>query len=245
MNKTVLVTGGAKGIGRKIVEDFAKLGYNVCINYNTSEKEAIQLKDKLASLGYSVLILKADISKNDEVEKMINEIIINFGKIDVLVNNAGICNYDLFTYISDEDVKKIIDINLIGTINVTKSVLNKSMIKNKSGNIVNISSIWGITGAACEVMYSLTKAGIIGFTKALAKELAMSNIRVNAVAPGVIDTEMISNLNENEINNLKEEIPVGRIGKAEDVSNAVIFLSSDKSSYITGQVISPNGGMVI
>ena len=245
MNKTVLVTGGAKGIGRKIVEDFAKLGYNVCINYNTSEKDAIQLKDKLASLGYSVLILKADISKNDEVEKMINEIITNFGKIDVLVNNAGICNYDLFTYISDEYVKKIIDINLIGTINVTKSVLNKSMIKNKSGNIINISSIWGITGASCEVMYSLTKAGIIGFTKALAKELAISNIRVNAVAPGVIDTEMISNLNENEINNLKEEIPVGRIGKAEDVSNAVIFLSSDKSSYITGQVISPNGGMVI
>ena len=245
MNKTVLVTGGAKGIGRKIVEDFAKLGYNVCINYNTSEKDAIQLKDKLASLGYSVLILKADISKNDEVEKMINEIITNFGKIDVLVNNAGICNYDLFTYISDEYVKKIIDINLIGTINVTKSVLNKSMIKNKSGNIINISSIWGITGASCEVMYSLTKAGIIGFTKALAKELAISNIRVNAVAPGVIDTEMISNLNENEINNLKEEIPVGRIGKAEDVSNAVIFLSSDKSSYITGQVISPNGGIVI
>ena len=245
MNKTVLVTGGAKGIGRKIVEDFAKLGYNVCINYNTSEKDAIQLKDKLASLGYSVLILKADISKNDEVEKMINEIITNFGKIDVLVNNAGICNYDLFTYISDEYVKKIIDINLIGTINVTKSVLNKSMIKNKSGNIINISSIWGITGASCEVMYSLTKAGIIGFTKALAKELAISNIRVNAVAPGVIDTEMISNLNENEINNLKEEIPVGRIGKAEDVSNTVIFLSSDKSSYITGQVISPNGGIVI
>ena len=151
----------------------------------------------------------------------------------------------MFTDISDEEIKKIIDTNLIGTINVTKSVLNKSMIKNKSGNIINISSIWGITGASCEVMYSLTKAGIIGFTKALAKELAISNIRVNAVAPGVIVTEMISNLNQSEINNLKEEIPIGRIGSVEDVSNTVMFLASDKSSYITGQVISPNGGMVI
>lgn len=245
MNKTVLVTGGAKGIGRKIAEDFASLGYNVCINYNTSENEAINLKDKLASLGHSVIILKADISKKEEVNNMVEEIIVNFGKIDVLVNNAGICNYDLFTDISDEEIKKIIDTNLIGTINVTKSVLNKSMIKNKSGNIINISSIWGITGASCEVMYSLTKAGIIGFTKALAKELAISNIRVNAVAPGVIDTEMISNLNQSEINNLKEEIPIGRIGSVEDVSNTVMFLASDKSSYITGQVISPNGGMVI
>lgn len=245
MKKTVLITGGAKGIGRKIAEDFASLGYNVCINYNTSEKEAISLKNRLASLGYSVLIIKADISKKEEVDKMIEEIIVNFGKIDVLVNNAGICNYDLFTDISDEDIKKIIDTNLIGTINVTKSVLNKSMIKNKSGNIINISSIWGIIGASCEVMYSLTKAGIIGFTKALAKELALSNIRVNAVAPGVIDTEMISNLKEVELNILKDEIPLGRIGNVEDVSNAVLFLALEKSSYITGQVISPNGGMVI
>ena len=245
MNKTILITGGAKGIGRKIAEDFAALGYNVCINFNTSEKEANELKDKLASFGYSVMILKADISKVNEVNKMIDEIISSFGKIDVLVNNAGICNYDLFTSISDKDIHKIIDVNLIGTINVTKCVLNKSMIKNKLGNVINISSIWGITGASCEVMYSLTKAGIIGFTKALAKELAMSNIRVNAIAPGVIDTEMISNLNQNELNNLKEEIPIGRIGSVGDVSNTVMFLASDKSSYITGQVISPNGGMVI
>lgn len=245
MNKTILITGGAKGIGRKIAEDFASLGYNVCINYNTSEDEASDLKDKLASFGYSVMILKADISKVNEVNKMIDEILSNFGKIDILVNNAGICNYDLFTSISDEDIHKIIDVNLLGTINVTKSVLNKSMINNKCGNIINISSIWGITGASCEVMYSLTKAGIIGFTKALAKELAISNIRVNAVAPGVIDTEMISNLNQNEIDNLKEDIPIGRIGSVEDVSNTVMFLASDKSSYITGQVISPNGGMVI
>ena len=131
------------------------------------------------------------------------------------------------------------------TINVTKEVLSKSMIKNKIGNIINISSVWGMVGAACEVIYSMTKAGIIGFTKALAKEVAMSNIRVNAVAPGVINTEMISNLNEEEINNLKEEIPLNKIGKPEDVSNVVTFLASTKSKYITGQVISPNGGFVI
>ena len=245
MKKTVLVTGGAKGIGKQISKDFAHLGYNVCINYNSSENDAIKLKDELANLGYSVLICKADISKKDEVEKMINMIINTFGSIEVLVNNAGICNYDLFTDISDDDIKNIIDINLLGTINVTKEVLNKSMIKNKTGNIINISSVWGMVGASCEVIYSMTKAGIIGFTKALAKEVAMSNIRVNAVAPGVINTEMISNLDEEEINSLKEEIPLNKIGKLEDVSNVVTFLASDKAQYITGQVISPNGGFVI
>lgn len=245
MKKTVLVTGGAKGIGKQISKDFASLGYNVCINYNSSESDAIKLKDELASLGNSVLIYKADISKKDEVEKMVNKIINIFGSIEVLVNNAGICNYDLFTDISDEDIKNIININLLGTINVTKEVLGKSMIKNKVGNIINISSIWGMVGASCEVIYSMTKAGIIGFTKALAKEVAMSNIRVNAVAPGVINTEMISNFNEEELNNLKEEIPLNKIGKLEDVSNVVTFLASDKAQYITGQVISPNGGFVI
>lgn len=245
MKKTVLVTGGAKGIGSRISKDFAHLGYNVCINYNNSDNEANNLKNELASLGYSVLICKADISKRLEVEKMIDDILNTFGSIDVLVNNAGICNYDLFTDISDDDIKNIIDINLLGTINVTKEVLSKSMIKNKIGNIINISSVWGMVGAACEVIYSMTKAGIIGFTKALAKEVAMSNIRVNAVAPGVINTEMISNLNEEEINNLKEEIPLNKIGKPEDVSNVVTFLASTKSKYITGQVISPNGGFVI
>lgn len=245
MKKTVLVTGGSKGIGRKIVEDFASLGYNVCINYNKSEREAITLKDELASNGYNVLICKADISKNEDVDKMIEDIIKTFGKIDILVNNSGVCNYELFTDISKEDIRNIIDVNLIGTINVTQKVLNKSMIKNKSGNIVNISSVWGIVGASCEVMYSLTKAGIIGFTKALAKEVSLSNIRVNAVAPGVIDTDMISNLTEGDIKILKEEIPLGRIGNVEEVSNTVLFLASDKASYITGQVISPNGGIVI
>ena len=245
MKKTILVTGGARGIGKKIVEDFANLGYNVCVNYNKSEKEAFNLKDELANKGLSVFIVKADISKVDEVESMVKNVISNFGKIDVLVNNAGVCNYDLFTEAAYEEIKKMIDVNILGTINVTRSVLKNSMINNKSGNVINLSSIWGMVGASCEVIYSMTKAGIIGFTKALAKEVAPSNIRVNAIAPGVINTDMISNLNEGDIKVLKDEIPLGRIGKVEDVSNLVKFLASDDSSYITGQVISPNGGFVI
>lgn len=245
MKKTILVTGGARGIGKKIVEDFANLGYNVCVNYNKSEKEAINLKDELANKGLSVIIAKADISKVDEVESMVKNVISNFGKIDVLVNNAGVCNYDLFTEVTYEEIKKMIDVNILGTINVTRSVLKNTMINNKSGNVINLSSIWGMVGASCEVIYSMTKAGIIGLTKALAKEVGPSNIRVNAIAPGVIETDMISNLNEGDIKVLKDEIPLGRIGKVEDVSNLVKFLASDDSSYITGQVISPNGGFVI
>ena len=245
MKKTILVTGGARGIGKKIVEDFANLGYNVCVNYNKSEKEAFNLKDELANKGLSVYIAKVDISKVDEVESMVKNVISNFGKIDVLVNNAGVCNYDLFTEVTDDEIKKMIDVNILGTINVTRSVLKNSMINNKSGNVINLSSIWGMVGASCEVIYSMTKAGIIGLTKALAKEVAPSNIRVNAIAPGVINTDMISNLSEGDIKALKDEIPLGRIGNVEDVSNLVKFLASDDSSYITGQVISPNGGFVI
>lgn len=245
MNKTVLITGGAKGIGKKISFDFAKAGYNVCINYNKSESEAMLLKDELAKDGCSVVIYKADITKNEEVHKMVNDVINTFGKIDVLVNNSGVCDYNLFTDISNEKIKELIDVNIYGTINVTKEVLKQSMIKNHEGNIVNISSIWGITGGSCEVIYSMTKAGIIGFTKALAKEVSMSGIRVNVVAPGAIKTEMISNLTNDQLEELKSEIPLNRLGNVEDVSNAVMFLASDKSSYITGQVISPNGGMVI
>lgn len=245
MNKTVLITGAAKGIGRQIAIEFAEVGYNVCINFNNSQKEAEELLKELSDKGLNVIIYKSDISKKEEVSKMIDDIIINFGKIDVLVNNAGQAQYKLFTDVTSDDVENLINSNIIGTINVTQEVLCKSMISKKDGKIINISSIWGQTGASCEVIYSMTKSAIIGFTKALAKEVALSNITVNTVAPGVIKTDMISNLKSQDLLSLCEEIPLNRIGNPEDVSGVVLFLASDKANYITGQVISPNGGMLI
>lgn len=245
MNKTVLITGAAKGIGRQIAIDFAKEGYNVCINYNKSEKQANELVQQLISQNYNVICYKCDITSREEVNEMISYVLSNFGSIDVLVNNAGIAQYKLFTDISESDLNTMINTSLVGTFNVTQEVLKKYMINNKNGNIINISSIWGQVGASCEVHYSMVKSGIIGFTKALAKELSLSNIRVNAITPGVIQTDMISNFNEEELNEICKDIPLNRIGKPEDVSGLVLFLASSKADYITGQVISPNGGMVI
>ena len=243
--KTVLVTGGAKGIGESIVRQFAKELYNVCINYNKSEKEAIMLKEELFNLGYNVDIFKADVSVREQVDKMVDFCIDRFDSIDVLVNNAGICEYKPFCDVTNEDVEKMLNVNVIGCFNVTQAVLNKYMIKAKCGSVINISSVWGMVGASCEVNYSMSKSAIIGMSKALAKELGPSNIRVNVVTPGIIDTDMISNLSKDDIDLISEEIPLGKIGKAEDVAKVVKFLASDDASYITGQVISPNGGWVI
>lgn len=245
MSKTVIVTGGAKGIGRQIAIDFGKDGYNVCINYNTSEKEALELEKILLNDGLNCMIYKADVSIRSQVDNMVDAALKRFGTIDVLVNNAGICEYSLFTDITEESFKKMLDVHLTGMFNSTQSVLKKYMINNKSGKIINISSMWGITGGSCEVHYSTAKAGMIGFTKALAKELGLSNITVNAVAPGVIETDMIKELTPDDLKAISEEIPIARIGRPEDVSGVVLFLASDKADYITGQVISPNGGMVI
>lgn len=245
MNKTILITGGAKGIGAQIALKFAKAKYNICINYLTSEEKAEKLKEKICDMGVKCDIYKADISKKDQVDKMILEIIDKYRSIDVLVNNAAICSYGVFQDATQQDLKDIVGINLIGTFNITQTVLDKCMIAQKSGRIINISSMWGITGGSCEVTYSATKAGIIGFTKALAKELALSNILVNTVAPGVILTDMMNKFSEEELKDIKEQIPLQRFGTPEDVANVVYFLSSDESSYITGQVISVDGGMVI
>lgn len=245
MNKTVLITGAAKGIGAEIARRFAKEGYNVCINYNTSYTKAKELLDELSKYKIQVLILKADITKREQVNKMIKEILDNFGKIDVLVNNAGISEYKLFIDLTYDDVVRMLNTSIVGTFNVTQEVLKKSMIKEKNGKIINISSIWGISGASLEVNYSTAKAGIIGMTKALAKELAPSNITVNAVAPGTIYTDMLNDLTDEDIKNLENEIPLGRIGNTNDISGCVYFLASEDARYITGQVISPNGGFVI
>ena len=245
MNKTVLITGAAKGIGAEIARKFAKEGYNVCINYNTSYTKAKELLDELSKYKIQVLILKADITKREQVNKMIKEVLDNFGKIDVLVNNAGISEYKLFIDLTYDDVVRMLNTSIVGTFNVTQEVLKKSMIKEKNGKIINISSIWGISGASLEVNYSTAKAGIIGMTKALAKELAPSNITVNAVAPGAIYTDMLNDLIDEDIKNLENEIPLGRIGNTNDISGCVYFLASEDARYITGQVISPNGGFVI
>ena len=247
MNKTILITGAAKGIGAAIAKEFASLNtYNICINYNTSEKEAIELKKELEEkYSVNVEIYKADISNREEVDSMVDKILSKFSSIDVLVNNAGICEYKLFTDITLDDMNKMINTSIIGNFNVTQSVLKKYMINKKQGNIINISSIWGMVGSSCEVNYSTSKAAIIGMSKALAKELSLSNIRVNVVAPGVIYTDMMKGFTDEELEMIKEDIPMNRIGETKDVAGVVKFLASDDAKYITGQVISPNGGYVM
>lgn len=245
MSKTVIVTGAAKGIGRAIAKNFAYDGYNVCINYNTSGDEARELCELLAKDGCSVIIYKADVTKRDEVDRMVDFVIHTFGNIDVLVNNAGVDEYKLFIDIDEQSMKKMLDVNVMGVFNMSQSVLKKSMIPRKDGTIINISSIWGMVGASNEVAYSTTKSAVIGMSKALAKELAPSNITVNVVAPGAISTDMLGSLSTDDIDTLKEEIPLGKIGRVEDVASSVKFLASYEARYITGQVISPNGGLVI
>ena len=245
LSKTAIVTGASRGIGKKIASTLAESGYNVCINYNNSIKEAEELKNNLISNGYSVDAFKADVSSREQVNEMIDFAIEKFGSLDVIVNNAGICEFKLFTDITQEDLMNMFDITILGTFNVTQAALKKYMINNKNGSIINIASIWGVCGASCEVNYSTMKSGIIGMTKALAKELGPSNIRVNAIAPGMINTDMNNKLKKEEIEDFILQIPLNRIGKTEDVANLVKFLASDDASYITGQVINTDGGIVI
>lgn len=237
VNKVVVVTGGARGIGAEIVKFLAKLGYKVVLNYNKSESYAQDVKKELNN----VEIFKADVSKKEEANALIDFAIKKYGKIDVLINNAGIAQTKLFTEITDEDWKDIIDTNLNSAFYCSREAV-KNMIHNKSGLIINISSIWGITGASCEVAYSTSKAAINGFTKALAKELGPSNIRVNAIAPGIINTAMNSYLSEDELKNIKEEIPLEKIGDPVDIAKCVKWLIED--NYTTGQIISINGGWI-
>lgn len=246
MNKTVLITGGSRGIGKGIVEAFAKEGYDIVFSYNNSTDAAIKLAQIMEISDVKIEIYRADISIRSEVESLVDYCISKFGKIDVLVNNAGISSVELFTDITLEKWNEVINTNLTGVFNVTQEVVKKSMLNNKYGRIINISSVWGITGGSCEVAYSAAKAGVIGFTKALAKELVLSNITVNTVAPGAVLTDMLTdNYSLVELEDYKAEIPMGRFGEVEEIASAVVYLAKDEAAYITGQVLSPNGGTVI
>ena len=234
-NKVAIVTGGSKGIGASIVKKLAQNGYIVVLNYNKSEKEAKEIENKFDN----VYAYKADISKYDEVKALVDFTINKLKKIDLLINNAGI---DLIKTINDtkiEEFDKVLKTNLYSAFYTSKEV-SKYMINNKSGKIINISSIWGIIGASCEMTYSVSKAGLDAMTKSLAKELGPSNIQVNSIAPGIIDTDMNKFLTEEEKEQIISEIPLEHIGNVEDVADCVLFLAN--ANYITGQVIQVNGG---
>lgn len=246
MSKTVLVTGGARGIGKEIVKKFAENDYNVLINYNQSEKMAEMLYKELVDKGYNVKIFKANVASREEVREMISYCLREFKSIDIVVNNAGKTDTNIFTEITSSKWNEIIDINLNGVFNVSQEALRRYMINAKNGSIINISSIDGISGSSCEVAYSASKSAVIGMTKALAKELAMSNITVNAIAPGAIITDMLEdNYSEEDLEVVKQEIPMKRFGTPKEIAELVYFLASENARYITGQVISPNGGSVI
>ncbi len=239
LNKIIVVTGSSRGIGAAIVKHLAKLGYTVILNYNKSEASAKNVESELKKQGYTVDVFRADVSKPMEAKNLIDFAINKYGKIDVLINNAGICQDKLFTEITDEDWKNMMDNNLNSAFYCSREAA-KNMIHNKQGLIINMSSIWGLTGGSMEVHYSTTKAGLIGLTKALAKELGPSNIRVNAIAPGIIDTDMNRGYSKEDLEELKNEIPLERIGTANNIAKSVAWLIED--DYTTGEVISINGG---
>ena len=242
--KVVLVTGGSRGIGKEVAEVYADNGYDVVINYVSDKTDVEGLKKEFEEKGVKCLLVKGDVSKADDVQNMVEEAIKEFGKIDVLVNNAGITRDTLLMRMSEEDFDKVIEINLKGTYLVTKAV-TKYMMKKRQGSIINLASVVGVVGNAGQCNYSASKAGIIGFTKSVAKELASRNIRANAVAPGFISTDMTSVLSDSVKENINAQIPLKRMGTAKEVAEVIYFLGSDKSSYVTGQVINIDGGMVM
>lgn len=243
MSKTAIITGGATGIGAAVSSLLCREGYNVVIGYNKSEQAAKTLQSKLLPLG-EVSICKVDVSYSESIDNLIKFTLDKYGRIDLLVNNAGIAQQKLFTDISDSDWNTMISTNLSGQFYCCRAVI-PTLVSQKSGCIINISSMWGLVGASCEAHYSAAKAGIIGLTKSLAKELGPSKIRVNCVAPGVIKTDMLKSFTEEDLKELADETPLMRLGTPDDVANAVVFLASDKASFITGQTLSVDGGFVI
>ena len=244
MDKCELITGATRGIGKQIAITLAKQGYNIALNYRKENEELENTKKEIEKIGVQILAVKGDVANFEDCENFVKQVIERFGQIDVLVNNAGITKDMLLMRMKKEDFEQVIDTNLVGTFNVTKNVV-PYMMKARSGRIINISSVVGISGNAGQTNYSASKAGIIGFTKSLAKEIASRNILVNAVAPGFIETNMTDVLKDDVKQEIAKNIPLKRMGTAQDVANVVKFLASDDSSYITGQVINVDGGMLM
>ena len=244
MDKCALITGATRGIGKQIAITLAKQGYNIALNYRKENEELENTKKEIEKIGVQVLAVKGDVANFENCENFVKQVIERFGQIDVLVNNAGITKDMLLMRMKKEDFEQEINTNLVGTFNVTKNVV-PYMMKARSGRIINISSVVGISGNAGQTNYSASKAGIIGFTKSLAKEIASRNILVNAVAPGFIETNMTDVLKDDVKQEIVKNIPLKRMGTTQDVANVVKFLASDDSSYITGQVINVDGGMLM
>ena len=242
--KVVFVTGASRGIGKEVALKYAENGYNVVINYASDKTDVESLKKEFEEKNVETIIEKADVTNSNQIEELVKKAIEKFGKIDVLVNNAGITKDNLLMRMSEEEFDKVIEVNLKGTYIVTKAV-TKYMMKKRNGSIINLSSVVGVAGNAGQTNYSASKAGIIGFTKSVAKELASRNIRANAVAPGFIETDMTAVLPDAVKENIHNQIPLKRMGTAKEVANLIYFLGSEESSYITGQVINIDGGMVM
>ncbi|NMH28963.1 3-oxoacyl-[acyl-carrier-protein] reductase [Flavobacterium silvaticum] len=241
--KTVIITGASRGIGKGIAEVFAKHGANVAFTYSSSVESAMELESALNNLGIRAKGYQSDAAQFDQAQKFVDDVLAEFGRIDVLINNAGITKDNLLMRMSEEDFDKVIDVNLKSVFNMTKAV-QKTMLKNRAGSIINMSSVVGVKGNAGQANYAASKAGVIGFTKSVALELGSRNIRCNAIAPGFIETEMTAKLSEDVVQGWRDSIPLKRGGTPEDVANACLFLASDLSAYMTGQVMNIDGGML-
>lgn len=243
-NKNAFITGATRGIGKEIALELAKNGFNVALNYRKETEDMEELKKQIEENGVKCVFAKGDVSNYEDCLNMVEWVMFQLGRIDVLVNNAGITKDGLLVRMKKEDFESVIDVNLVGTFNVTRNVI-ENMMRKRSGRIINISSVVGVSGNAGQTNYSASKAGIIGFTKSLAKEVASRNILVNAIAPGFIDTDMTSVLSDAVKESINAQIPLKRMGTPNEIAKVVKFLASDDSSYITGQVIHIDGGMLM
>ena len=241
--RTVLITGAGRGIGAAAARAFAAAGYAVAVHYHTSEAEALALVRELTAAGHTAIAVRADVSDPAQVEKMVDNVLDKFCQLDILICNAGVAQQKLFGDLTDEDWRHIFAVNVDGVFYCCRAVY-RHMVARKTGRILTVSSMWGRSGASCEAAYSAAKAGVIGLTQALAKELAPSGITVNCVAPGVIDTQMNAHLGPEALRALAEETPLGRLGAPEDVANTLLFLASEGASFLTGQVIGVDGGFL-